>query len=160
MFSKVRAFILSIVAPRTLPSSSEQDVVETASIHELIPAYLNSSQTLEQLRENGKPIPKSLRLDEIFRRLENAPPADSRASAHKLVRDTLNEVEDELTGLPMYHQNRMSFFSLEIDGWKDLNKNPCSIHLNCHVAYLYDDGFIKIDRINDSECIFEKPGKV
>jgi len=106
------------------------------------------------------PIPKSLRLDEVFRRLENAPPAYSRVSAHKLVRDTLNEVEDELTGLPMYHQKRMSFFSLEIDGWKDLNKNPCSINLNSHVAYLYDDGAIKIVRGNDSGCIFEKQGKV
>jgi hypothetical protein len=126
MFSRLKAFIRSIVAPRALPSSSEQDVVESAFNHELISEWSNDSQTLEQLQENGMPIPKSLRLDEIFRRLENAPPAYSRVSAHKLVRDTLNEVEDELTGLPMHHQNRMSFFSLEFDWWEDLNKNPCS----------------------------------
>ncbi|MAA92942.1 MAG: hypothetical protein CML22_06680 [Rheinheimera sp.] len=159
MFSKIKAFFWSTNAPSTVPSISHQDATELIFNHELLPERSNDSQTLEQFLESGKPIPKSLRLNEAFRRLEKAPAADSRESAHKLVRDTLNNVEDEFTDLPMHDPNRMTFFSLEIDAWKDLNMNPCSINLNSHVAYLYDDGSIRIDRLNDSECIFKKPGK-
>lgn len=159
MFSKIKAFISSIFAHNTLPPDSQIDADELFFNHVQISKWPIDSQTIDQPQKNGMPISKSARLNEVFSRLEKAPAADSRESAHRLVRDTLNCVEDELTGLPMYHQNRMSFFSLEIDAWKDLNKNPCSINLNSHVAYLYDDGAIRIDRINDSECIFQKPGK-
>ena len=44
--------------------------------------------------------PKPFRLAEFFRRLTSAPAASDADEAYALVCDTMNAVEDELTGIP------------------------------------------------------------
>lgn len=43
---------------------------------------------------------KAERFQEFLKRLSAAPPADSGSEALTLLRDTLNEVEDQLSGIP------------------------------------------------------------
>jgi hypothetical protein len=45
-------------------------------------------------------IHKQRRLSEFFRRLLASPPSNSGTEAMKLISDTLNAVEDELSGVP------------------------------------------------------------
>ncbi len=50
--------------------------------------------------QNPNSTPISQRLQEYFRRLTDAPPADSADEALSLVCDLLDQVEDELSGIP------------------------------------------------------------
>jgi hypothetical protein len=47
-------------------------------------------------------IHKQRRLSEFFRRLLASPPSNSGTEAMKLISDTLNAVEDELSGVPFH----------------------------------------------------------
>lgn len=49
---------------------------------------------------SSEQVPKAVRLREFYKRLMAAPPASDFESAFKLIENTLNEVEDELTEIP------------------------------------------------------------
>lgn len=102
--------------------------------------------------------PKHERVKEIFSRVNAAPPAHDRNSAHKLVKDILEDVENTFTTLPQNHPDRMRFFSLGIDIWQDEDKNPTHVKLNDYRAYIYDNGSIVIERISENRIILDKPG--
>ncbi|MEZ8314331.1 hypothetical protein [Vibrio splendidus] len=107
---------------------------------------------------------KGERLKVILEKLKEANPANDRESANKLIKDIVNSVEDEFSGLPFnmgVPNDRMYFYSLFIEEWQDLDKDPCHINLNGkHRVYLYNNGAIKIDRIieNPNIEIFSKSG--
>jgi hypothetical protein len=100
--------------------------------------------------------PKSERVDEILKRVKSAPPAHDRQSAHMLVKDILEDVENTLTTLPSNHMDRMKFFSLGVCIWVDENKNPTHVILNNYKAILYDNGSIVIERIKPYEVVLDK----
>ena len=107
---------------------------------------------------------KAERVKIILERLQQAKPASDRESANQLIKDVVNSVEDEFSGLPYdmtKPTDRMYFYSLFIDEWQDLDGDPCHINLNGkHRVYLFNNGSIKIDRIasNSPKEIFSKSG--
>ncbi|MBE3976996.1 hypothetical protein HJ138_22490 [Vibrio parahaemolyticus] len=107
---------------------------------------------------------KAERVKIILERLKQAKPASDRESANKLIKDIVNSVEDEFSGLPndiTKPNDRMYFYSLLIDEWQDLDCDPCHIDLNGkHRVYLFNNGSIKIDRMapDPPKEIFSKSG--
>jgi|SRR5690554_2785808 len=107
---------------------------------------------------------KPERVKIILGRLLQAEPASDRESANQLIKDVVNSVEDEFSGLPYdvtKYNDRMYFYSLHIDGWEDLDGDPCHIDLNGkHRVFLFNNGSIKIDRmdLNTPKEIFSKNG--
>ena len=100
--------------------------------------------------------PKSARVKEILMRVKFAPPAHDRQSAHLLVINILEDVEDNCTTLPLNHRGRMKFFSLGVGIWVDENKDPTHVILNNYKAIIYDDGSIVIERIKPYEVVLDK----
>jgi hypothetical protein len=114
-------------------------------------------------------LSKQERLEEFYRRLNAAPPADSFDSARKLVDDTLTAVEDELSGLP----NEPPDEAVKTDRMypsKDDNIHAVpgraavrrlrSLRQNTYIA---DNGAIRIESVvapgEDPVVYLEKPGK-
>lgn len=107
---------------------------------------------------------KGERLKIILERLQVANPGHDRESANQLIKEIVNAVEDEFSGLPSnigVPNDRMYFYSLFIEEWQDLDEDPCYIDLNGkHRVYLFHNGSIKIYRIIEQPAIevFSKNG--
>ena len=101
--------------------------------------------------------PKSERVDEILKRVKSAPSANDRQSAHMLVLDILEYVENTFTTLASNHMDRMKFFSLGVGIWVDENKNPTHVILNNYKAIIYehDSSYIS-DRSTYEMCANDK----
>jgi len=117
------------------------------------------------------PLPKHARLAEFLHRLEQALPAADFASARSLLDQTLNAVEDELSGVPFHPE------SWRTDGRmypvQDGNDRSVPGHPNIrrlvsvgHVTYVAENGAFEI-RAKDGTVegnrvgmlVFAKPGE-
>ena len=112
--------------------------------------------TIDDFKLSNQIPPKTVRINEVFRRLKGLPNPSDRDGAHQLIKSTLNDVEDEYTDFPMYHQDRMNFFDFTVDGWKDLDGDPARLDLNSHIAHLYNNGHIKIVSNKSGSIVFNK----
>lgn len=107
---------------------------------------------------------RSERLQEFFRRLEDAEPAMDRNSARQLIHDILDGVEDEFTDFPNDRSpmnNRMYFYTFAVEEWKALDKDPCHINLNgSHRIFIYNNGSIVMHRTRENPAFefFRKKG--
>jgi hypothetical protein len=69
---------------------------------------LPADHSLHRIHSNEgmvDPLPKGARLRELIRRLLALPRAGSHDEARRQIEDTLNEVEDELSGVPFRPDN-------------------------------------------------------
>jgi len=94
---------------------------------------------------------KNERFSIFINRLRSADPARSRDEALALMKQIMNEVEDEFSGLPRSNfADRMHIYGFDpFYGWQDLDQNPCwwddSI-AKIHRTEIYNDGRIVITR--------------
>jgi len=109
-------------------------------------------------------LPKRVRIAEFIRRLQVAAPADDAGSAFKLVCETLNAVEDEMTGIPY------NLETSDTDGrlYPPLEDNLRSVEGHPHVkryrhrghnTFIGDNGSIEIQVVaGQSPPLFSKHG--
>lgn len=116
------------------------------------------------------PLPKHARVAEFLRRLEQAPPCADLGSARALLDRTLNEVEDELSGVPYNPQNWRTdgrMYPVQDDNVRSVPGHPCVRRLVSlgHVTYVAENGALEV-RVKDGsvdgprvgKLVFEKPG--
>ena len=106
---------------------------------------------------------KSARLAELFRRLAAAPPAISAIEAKLLLDNTLNAVEDELTGVPFdpsawATDNRM--YPPQEDSRRVVpgRDDVARYRSRSHNTYIGANGAIEITSVDTREVLFKKAG--
>ncbi len=105
---------------------------------------------------------KSERLDEFFRRLAAAVPAASLASAWRLLGDTLNAVEDELSGEPYDPEAWMTqqrMYPPKEDNSRPVDDFPGVIRFRSrgHNSFIGANGAIEIQDTS-KQVLFSKAG--
>lgn len=107
-------------------------------------------------------LSKTERFREFLERLRQAPLASSHDEALKLLSDTLNQVEDELTEIPFRSDRWQSDGRMyppeegharEVEGRGDVIR----YRHKAHNTFIRDNGAIEIRSI-DEELLFEKSG--
>ena len=107
-------------------------------------------------------VPKTHRLQEVYRRLAEAPVARTFAEMRRQLDDVLNAVEDQLSGVP-YDPRRWvtdgRLYPVQDDRVFDVEGHPCVMLLRARrmPIYIGDNGSIEIQ--NASGAVeFSKPG--
>jgi len=104
------------------------------------------------------------RLDEFFRRLAQRLPVSSAEDALAVLVSTLNEVEDELSGIPYNPESWAMDGRLypplpdsrrPVPGRPDLAR----WRSKAHNTYIRDNGALAIVRAPDGVIVFEAPGQ-
>ncbi len=108
-------------------------------------------------------LSKRERIEEFLRRLERAEPAGSAAAAFALLSRILNEVENELSGIPFDPTKWQSDGRLyppqedhkrNVEGRSDLIRYRSARHN----TFISVDGGIKIIDLESDQCVLNKPG--
>jgi len=107
-------------------------------------------------------LPKSARLAELFRRLAVAPAVSSMAEAKTLLDDTLNAVEDDLTGIafnPSAWATDDRMYPPQEDNRRTVPGRPdvARYRSRSHNTYIGANGAIEI-RSDTNEVLFRKAG--
>ncbi|MBB5360538.1 hypothetical protein HDE76_003782 [Rhodanobacter sp. ANJX3] len=97
---------------------------------------------------------KPERMKLFFERLKQAPRPTSRQDAINLIKRTLDEIEDQHSGLPRSnYDGRMHFWPISTDfGWMNIQSDPCywdDSVVKRHRTYIFNNGRIVIFSIVD-----------
>ena len=103
------------------------------------------------------------RLDEFLRRLAISPAASSLAEAWKLIDETLDEVEDEMSGIPNNPTTWLTdgrMYPAQPDNLRDVPGHPAVKRLRSrdHNMFIGTNGAICIVQISTGEVALDKPG--
>jgi hypothetical protein len=104
------------------------------------------------------------RLQEFLRRLEQAPPASTFEEGRKLADNTLNTVEDELSGVPFNPATWLTdgrMYPVQDDNIRDVPRRPDVKRLRTadHNVYIATHGAIRIEQISTKTVVLDKAGK-
>jgi hypothetical protein len=107
-------------------------------------------------------VSKAERIAEFLKRLEDADPVSSAEDAFKLLSETLNAVEDELSGVPndpSKWQSDGRMYPPQTDSERDVSERPGwkRFRSRSHNTLIGPDGSIEILELN-GKCILEKKG--
>lgn len=105
---------------------------------------------------------KAERFREFLSRLQKSPLAGSHDEAFKLLSDTLNQVEDELTDIPFQPEQWQidgRMYPPEEDNAREVEGRGDVIRYRhkAHNTFIRDNGAIEIRGVNE-ELLFQKPG--
>lgn len=104
---------------------------------------------------------KEDRLAEFFRRLTEAPAAQTADAAKELLAGVLNEVENEMTDIPYDPEQWASdgrLYPVLDDNWEDLPDGRWVGRSRGHQTFVGANGAIEIKRRSDGHVEFAKPG--
>jgi hypothetical protein len=109
-------------------------------------------------------IPKSERLAAFLRRLEALLPAESFDEARRQLDDTLNAVEDEMSGVPRNPDTWLSdgrMYPVKDDNVRDVKGHPDVKRLRStgHNTFIRSNGAIRIVDVRTGKVMLEKAGK-
>jgi hypothetical protein len=108
-------------------------------------------------------VPKAHRLQEVYRRLAEAPAAQTFAEMRRQLDDVLNEVEDQLSGVP-YDPRRWvtdgRLYPVQDDNVYDVEGQPRVLLLRARRSEIYigDNGAIEIRDAASRAVEFSKVG--
>lgn len=108
-------------------------------------------------------VPKAQRLQEIYRRLAEAPAAGTYNEMRAQLADVVNAVEDQLTGIPYAPANWRTdgrIYPVSDDNIFEVAGQPRVTLLRArkNLVYIGDNGSIEI-RNASGEVAFRKPGQ-
>jgi hypothetical protein len=104
------------------------------------------------------------RLQEFLRRLDQAPPTSTFDEGRKLVDDTLNTVEDELSGVPFNQATWLTdgrMYPVQDDNIRDVpgRLDVKRLRATDHNIYIATNGAIRIEQVSTRTVVLDKPGK-
>lgn len=108
-------------------------------------------------------VPRTERLREVYRRLGEAPAARSFDEMRRQLNDILNDVEDQLTGIP-YQPHRWAtddrLYPVQDDNVYDVEGHRAVTLLRARRSAIYigENGSIEIQGTASGEVHFSKPG--
>ena len=107
---------------------------------------------------------KKQRFQEFLRRLTRSPSASTLDEARKLLDDTLNAVEDEMSGVPHNPAAGLTdgrMYPVQDDNIRDVPGQPDIKRLRSkdHNIYVGKNGAIRIVQISTNEIALDKPGQ-
>ncbi|HYW14109.1 MAG TPA: hypothetical protein VE871_19245 [Longimicrobium sp.] len=108
-------------------------------------------------------VPKSQRLQEVYRRLALAPAAETFTEMRDQLADVLNAVEDQLTGVP-YDRRRWQtdgrLYPVQDDNVYGVDGHPDVRLLRARGSMIYigDNGAIEIQDVVSGAVDLSKPG--
>lgn len=107
---------------------------------------------------------KPERLAELLRRLGELPSAASFDEARKQIEDTLNAVEDDMSGVPFNPDAWLTdgrMYPVRDDNVRGVKGHPSVKRLRStgHHTYLGQNGAIRIEEVRTKEVLFDKPGR-
>jgi hypothetical protein len=109
------------------------------------------------------PRDKKLRFDEFIRRLRTQPPASSHGDARRQIDETLNQVEDELSGVPFDPAHWMTdgrMYPFQDDSAADVegHLNVTSYRSRGHETFVAESGAFEIRDLRTGEVVLHKLG--
>jgi len=109
------------------------------------------------------PLPKSVRLQEFLRRLRSLPAAANHDQARAQLEETLNAVEDELSGVPFIPNNWRTdgrMYPAQDDYAADVEGHPCvtSYRHRSHETFIAENGAFEIRDLKENKVLIEKLG--
>ena len=108
-------------------------------------------------------VPRSVRLQEVYRRLALAPSAQTFVEMRDQLDDVLNDVEDQLSGVPpdpRRWQVDGRMYPVQADNIYDVAGHPRVTLLRARGSRIYigDNGAIEIQNAASGTVEFSKPG--
>jgi len=108
-------------------------------------------------------VPKAQRLQEVYCRLNQAPATSTFAEMRRQLDDILNQVEDELTGIPYdpaHWATDGRLYPVQDDNVHEVEGNPRVALLRARGSMIYigDNGAIEIQDVVSGAVEFNKPG--
>ncbi len=109
-------------------------------------------------------VPRSQRLQVFLRRVEQSRGASDFEEARRLVAETLNAVEDELSGVPYDPATWLTdgrMYPPQDDNIRGVPGRPDVKRLRTrnHNIYIRDNGAIRIEQVNTKEAVLDKAGQ-
>jgi hypothetical protein len=109
------------------------------------------------------PIDKKIRFDEFIRRLQTPPPASSHDDARRQIEKTLNQVEDEFSGVPFDPESYRTdgrMYPFQDDSAADVEGHPSvtSYRSRRHETFIAENGAFEIRDVRTGEIVLHKPG--
>lgn len=112
--------------------------------------------------ERAKPVPpRSVRLQELFARLERQRPFTSFKDAYEGLVTILETVEDELTGIPNDPENwRVDgrLYPPQEDHWYPAQPGVTRMRTREHNVFIASNGAIEIQEVKSKRIVFSKVG--
>ncbi len=109
------------------------------------------------------PLPKAVRLQEFLRRLRSLPAAANHDQARAQIEETLNAVEDELSGVvfnPDHWRTDGRMYPAQDDSAADVEGHPgvTSYRHRSHETFIAENGAFEIRNLNGNDVLIEKLG--
>lgn len=110
------------------------------------------------------PIPKSDRFEFFITSLSVLPPASSSDEARGQLADTLNQIEDQFSGVPFNPSAWLSdgrMYPPQDDSIRDVPGRPDikRFRSKAHNTYVAENGAIRIEVAKTREVVLDKPGR-
>jgi hypothetical protein len=109
-------------------------------------------------------VDRAERISELLRRLTDAPSCATAEEAMTLLETTLNDVENQMSGVPFnpnYPMDDGRMYAPREDARREVEGHPDLLRYRSrkHNIYVSKDGALRIEEVRERLCLLNKPGQ-